>query len=166
MSICKLCKTELIVGKTWTNALAKIPHYRCRACISANRKEYYLENKTHIRNRINTQRRTAPENQMLTRCKNRAKELNIEFNLELEDIVFPVCCPVFNTKLEYAGLKPENRYSIDRIDSTKGYIKGNIQIISQLANTMKSNATKEQLIMFANWIKPEVDELLISRYAN
>lgn len=164
MKICKLCKTELIIGKTWTNALANQPHYRCRNCISKNRRGYYLENQAQIRDKINKARRNTPENQILTRCKNRAKEQGLDFNLELSDIVLPTHCPVFKTKLEYAASKPEHRYSIDRIDSTKGYIKGNVQIISQLANTMKNNATPAQLIMFAKWIKPEVDELLVSRY--
>jgi hypothetical protein len=85
------------------------------------------------------------------RAKNNAKEHGREFNLEVEDIVIPKKCPYLNIDLVFdiTNSNFENYFSIDRIDSTKGYIKGNIQIISRLANTMKNNATNEQLITFA-----------------
>lgn len=56
-------------------------------------------------------------------------------------------------KLQYIpGGYSDYSPSIDRIDSTKGYTKDNIQIISSIANRMKWNATKEQLITFAKGI--------------
>lgn len=42
--------------------------------------------------------------------------------------------------------------SIDRKDSSKGYIKGNVWVISSIANRMKWNATKEQLLTFCQGV--------------
>lgn len=85
------------------------------------------------------------------RSKENAKRKNVEFDLDIEDIVIPEYCPYLNVKLIYdvEDREKNNYYSIDRIDSTKGYVKGNIQIISMLANTMKNKATDKQLITFS-----------------
>jgi hypothetical protein len=42
---------------------------------------------------------------------------------------------------------------LDKIIPELGYVKGNVRIISTLANTMKSNATKDQLLTFAKNIE-------------
>jgi hypothetical protein len=93
-----------------------------------------------------------PNKRIWYRAKNSSYNRKLEFNIEVEDIVIPSHCPYLGLELltdPESGHLP-NYYSIDRIDSSKGYIKGNIQIISYLANTMKNNATNEQLVMFAN----------------
>ena len=86
---------------------------------------------------------------MLLNVKKRAKDKGLEFNLTLDDIPeIPKVCPVLNIPIiENKGEhKPsDNSPSIDRIDSKKGYIKGNIRIISNRANRIKADATIEEL---------------------
>lgn len=93
--------------------------------------------------------------QMLASSKKRAKSLGMDHDLDrlfLESIA-PKKCPVFGFDLKYGGGSRSNESSaLDRIDSTKGYTKDNVQIISFLANLMKSSASVDQQVMFANWV--------------
>jgi len=95
-----------------------------------------------------------PEYILWYRSKENAKKKGLEFNLDLEDITIPEKCPYLKVELktEFNRRNLSDYYSIDRIDSSKGYVKGNVQVISRLANTMKNNATPEQLITFAKSI--------------
>ena len=42
--------------------------------------------------------------------------------------------------------------TLDRIDPSKGYIKGNVEFVSSLANKMMSNASGKDLVRFSKWI--------------
>jgi hypothetical protein len=93
----------------------------------------------------------SPEYIIWYRSKENSKDRGLDFNLDVDDIIIPKYCPLLGIELVLGieNYKSPNYYSIDRIDSSKGYVKDNIQIISRLANTMKNNATKEQLITFS-----------------
>jgi hypothetical protein len=84
---------------------------------------------------------------MLSRCKARAILKGLEFNLTVDDIFIPEFCPVFNVKLELNQKQGggNNSPALDRIDNSKGYIKGNVQVISSKANRIKSDATIEEI---------------------
>lgn len=97
-----------------------------------------------------------PEKYLLQQCKDRAKKIKKDFNLEISDIFIPEYCPYLGVKL--APFSGEATFSVDRIDNTKGYVKGNIEVISVLANRMKHTATVEQLIKFS--------ESVLERYSN
>ena len=88
-------------------------------------------------------------------AKARAKKRGLEFNLEKEDIILNEYCPILKIKLTHSSRRGSSRTNVatlDRIDPTKGYIKGNVEVISHLANTMKSNATPSELVVFATTI--------------
>lgn len=70
--------------------------------------------------------------------------------------IAPTKCPVFNVPfVEGVGGFHKWAPSIDKIEITKGYVRGNIQVISFLANTMKRDATKTELRKFAEWVLQE-----------
>ena len=78
-------------------------------------------------------------------------ESTTALSLYLKNIA-PEKCPVFGFPLLTAkGAARDFSPSADRILPSKGYVRGNIQIISMLANKMKQNATPEQLDQFAMW---------------
>lgn len=97
------------------------------------------------------------EQTILARTRYRAQLKGYDFNLAKEDIIIPEYCPILGVKI-IIGDKTNYEYSpsIDRIDNSKGYIKGNIQIISKKANSMKNSATFEELLKFASWIQNKV----------
>ena len=120
-------------------------------------KEHYFKHPEYYKNWI----KENIESKLCTNASMRAKKRGIEFSISKKDIVLPEYCPILGLKLEMnvgtgAGGKG-NSYSLDRIDPTKGYIPGNIQVISHKANSMKLNASKEELLLFAEWIKRTYD---------
>jgi hypothetical protein len=93
--------------------------------------------------------------QMRCSAQKRAKKQGLEFDITTDFLIeiAPKTCPVFHEPLEYGGgQKTKMSASLDRIDSTKGYTRDNVQIISSLANSMKSNATVKEMIFFAHWV--------------
>jgi hypothetical protein len=98
--------------------------------------------------------REQPKNRMLSRVKTRAGIKGIEFDLTINDIKIPNECPVLGIPLLIAnGYRLDNSPSIDRVDSSKGYIRGNIKIISWRANKIKSDATADELLAIAAYMK-------------
>ena len=97
----------------------------------------------------------SPEVRMYRRSKARAKERGVEFTIDKEDIYIPEVCPILGIPLVVKSGSSggsDNSPALDRIDNDKGYVKGNVQVISHLANMMKSSANVEQLQKFASWV--------------
>lgn len=122
--------------------------------ILQRQRKFKEDNKERIREENFKRKQNSPASNMLTKAKYRAKANGLEFSITEEDIIIPDVCPVLGMPLSYnAGKgKTDSSYSLDRIDPTKGYIKGNVQVMSSLANVMKNKATEEQLILFADWV--------------
>jgi hypothetical protein len=103
---------------------------------------------------------------LLNACKSKAKQRKINFNLSLEDIISQWTfqngkCAYTNFELKFPSestqykKRPPNPLfaSIDRIDSSKGYTKDNVEFVCISVNYAKNGFSKEQMISFFNKIK-------------
>lgn len=145
-SRCRLAYCKCDCGKNIVTLTSRLILGYSRSCGCLQKENASISNTTHGKT-------DTLEYIKFISAKRRANEFNLEFNLDLEDIIIPDICPVLGIHL-FVGEKTMsiNSPSIDRIDNTKGYIKGNIKIISMKANTLKSDATIEQLKNILSYI--------------
>lgn len=97
---------------------------------------------------------------LYTETKSRAKLSNIAFNLDKSDIVIPDICPVLGIPLIVSiNGRTDNTPSVDKIIPSKGYVKGNVQVISWLANNLKRDCTNpevfEKIAIYLRRLKDE-----------
>lgn len=94
------------------------------------------------------------ERLMWLSAKRRAARRGVAFTIQPEDVVIPERCPVLGIELVIAkGRFNENSPSLDRKDPLKGYVPGNVSVISFRANLIKNDATAEELEKVLNWMR-------------
>lgn len=100
-------------------------------------------------------RRDRPLVSLLMAAKQRSGLKGWDFTLKVEDLgEIPDFCPVLGLRLEVqTGRATDNSPSLDRIDNTKPYEKGNIAIISKKANMLKGNGTIEDFERLISYMK-------------
>jgi hypothetical protein len=94
------------------------------------------------------------------RARGRAKTADIAFEISPADVVVPEKCPILGIPLKRnvgGGKMLDGSPSLDRIDPRKGYVKGNVWVISALANRMKNDASPEFLLKFARWVLTNIE---------
>ena len=132
-SSCKKVKdaTDFYKDKTKSHGLSS----RCKECSGKARLAYQRDNLEVV---------------MFTSARKRARKKGLDFDITVDDIVIPHRCPCLDIVLkaneEFAS---DSSPSLDRIDSSKGYTKDNIWVVSKRANTIMSNATPAELHLIA-----------------
>lgn len=93
-----------------------------------------------------------PRNALLVQTRFNAKRHNLEFSITEKDLSWPTHCPVLKLELVYVSTRGKNldyAATIDRHDNTKGYVPGNVFVISARANRVKNDATPSELVAIA-----------------
>lgn len=135
----------------------------CKECIntSRNAEENKLKCRQYYESRGRELMRYYKENNIQTylwkSARSRAKQRGEDFSISLEDVIIPSKCPILGIPLEYHRGRPQdNSYSLDRIDPSKGYVKGNIWVISFRANRIKNDSTIEELRLIADKVEQKL----------
>lgn len=89
-------------------------------------------------------------------ARKRAAKKGLPFTLTREWLLqqLPTHCPVFGIELDYAPGRGRHASSpsVDRVRPDLGYVPGNVAIISDRANTVKSVGTAEEHRLIADWM--------------
>ena len=138
---------------------------RCGACRRANHKEnprrnreralaYHHANRELIAVKQRQRRVEKVSSRLLLDAKKRAKARGLPFDLMAEDVAVPAVCPVLGIPLVVnAGRCGPNSPTIDRIIPERGYVRGNVAVISHRANTIKSDASVEEIEAVLRYVK-------------
>jgi hypothetical protein len=94
--------------------------------------------------------RCFPAKSIVSNARQRAKKVGVPFDITVQDVlkVMPPNgkCPITGLVLEFgSGIACPNSLSLDRILPELGYVRGNIRVISHLANTIKQDCTDPEV---------------------
>lgn len=97
-----------------------------------------------------------PVQMMLARAKYRAAKRGVPFHLVVADVLIPEVCPVLGIPLRrgqgsHGG--QDTSPSLDCFFPELGYVPGNVFVISNRANTIKNNATLQELERVTDWMR-------------
>ena len=95
---------------------------------------------------------------MLRRAKARARRRNIFFDLKLEDIQIGTHCPILDIEYGVGSERWYNSPSLDRIDNNRGYEPDNVIVVCMMANSVKNQATPDQIRAVADFYQELLDE--------
>lgn len=158
---CSKCKQVLSV-KMFNKDKSKIDGLDslCRSCRADRRAKYYANGgKKHKQSYCKANPVQTITSSLIRGARNRAKNKNLPFDIDLDYVRSMVGknaelashCPVFGIPLDWSCMRNNghgplpNSPSLDRIDPDRGYVKGNVWVISYRANAIKNDASHEEL---------------------
>lgn len=134
---------------------SKLKRATCRRCNAVYMSAYQRR-----------RRRSEPALALLERARRRAKRAGIRFRLDRSDVLVPPTCPALGKPLLVGRPRSAASPSLDRIQPERGYVRGNVRVVCDAANRLKSDLTLAQLQGRARTAKGERRDayLKLSRY--
>lgn len=139
-------------GKPCVHGHGTLRYEKTKTCVVCNKNRCRARNKTVNREGHNEymrrRRNEKPGIYMLSAARTRSKKFKVPFDLFADEIIIPDKCPVLGIPLVFGtglGKHTDNSPSLDRVVPEKGYVRGNVRVVSFRANALRSNATVEEL---------------------
>ena len=126
----------------------------CLPCARVRRLAWGLDDPERVRRsaaasakRRRPWKRRSIVQRLLEASRARARKKNLTHTLGRDDVRIPETCPVLGIRLCRSSKKGPcaSSPSLDRIDNTKGYIPGNVVVVSYKVNRIKNDATVSEL---------------------
>jgi hypothetical protein len=148
---CKTCNTYQIETNFYQRKDISIRNYRdytCKECSKKLKKSEYLYKRKHKLKYLNTLEGYLKST--IQHAKSRKKHI---FDIDYEYVL-----KIYNNQkgkcrytkqimtFQLGNGKIATNLSLDRINSNKGYIKGNVQLVCNIVNLMKTNSKEEDFI--------------------
>lgn len=137
----------------WTNKRLRDGKIsECRSCSNARALANYRQRRSADPKRVWAQL-------VVTSARRRARQRGLDFDLTVDEIIatLPDFCPALGMRLDYRGGRGpgarENSPSLDRRDNSKGYTATNVVVISYRANSMKRDATVDEIVRLAAFLQ-------------
>jgi len=94
-----------------------------------------------------------PEYHMWRSARKRARRDEVPCDIKPEDIVIPEVCPVLGILMVHGeGKASFASPTLDRFLPELGYVKGNIEVISLRANSIKRHYSTETIGLVYKWM--------------
>jgi hypothetical protein len=109
--------------------------------------ENWLTPEAYLRTRVNMTFQSAR-----VRAAKKKLPFNITTDFLLSILPDDGLCPALRTPMVWGG-DADNSPSLDRVVPNLGYVIGNVEFISNRANRIKTNATTDEIVSVATYLK-------------
>lgn len=94
-----------------------------------------------------------------TRKKANAVKVGVPWTIQFGELEWPEVCPVLGIPINYFNIEGhrEDSPSFDRFDCSKGYIPGNVCVMSWRANRIKNDSTVDEHEKIAAWMRKQLN---------
>jgi hypothetical protein len=164
---CKFCGEEKPLSDFYSNGCfadgVKKYRTRCKSCVLHD-----LKGSQHLTYKAKARKRSASPIAFIAGILNHAakRKQNLGFDIDLGYLAKLYedqsgRCAISGIEMTYlAGSgRVLTNISIDRINSSKGYLRGNVQFVCDIVNRMKSDMAQEDLLFWCRNILERADEI-------